>query len=114
MHSDQTARFLLETKSGVPLRVASLQQGRPCFVVQLQQRFDARPPHGHLHRQVEQPRIAMSHFTSSEQLLNDALAGGVVRNAERFVLDVLAQARRIDFDGGLWNGLVKAGIAGRP
>lgn len=56
----------------------------------------------------------MSHFASSEQLLNDAFAGGVVRNTERFVLDVLAEARCVDFDGGLWNGLIQAGIAGRP
>lgn len=56
----------------------------------------------------------MSHFASSEQLLNDALAGGVVRYAERFVLNVLAEACRVDFDGCLRNGFVQAGIAGRP
>lgn len=56
----------------------------------------------------------MSHFASPEQLLNDTFAGGVVRNAERFVFDVLAEACRVDFDGGLWNGLIQAGIAGRP
>lgn len=56
----------------------------------------------------------MSHLASSQQLLHDTLAGGVVRDAQRFVLDVLAKARGIDFDGGLWDGFVQAGVAGRP
>lgn len=45
--------------------------------------------------------VSLGGYLPPEQLLNDAFAGGVVRNAERFVFDVLAEACRVDFDGGL-------------
>lgn len=56
----------------------------------------------------------MAHFASSQQLLHDTLAGRVVRDSQRFVLDVLPQAGGVDFDGGLRYRLVQAGIAGGP
>uniref|UniRef100_A0A8D8F9C8 (northern house mosquito) hypothetical protein n=1 Tax=Culex pipiens TaxID=7175 RepID=A0A8D8F9C8_CULPI len=93
--------------------MARLQQRRPGFVVELQYGFDARSAHGHLHRQVEQPWVSVSHFASSQQLLHDTLAGGVIRDSQRFVLNVLAQTGGVDFDGGLRYGFVQARVAGR-
>lgn len=72
--------------------MAGLQQGGPGVLVEGQDRAHVGPSHGHLHRQVEEPGVPVSHPVFVEQVLDNLSARRFVRYAERLVLDVRSEA----------------------
>jgi hypothetical protein len=56
------------------------------------------PADDHLHRQVEELWVLVSHAEFAEQRLDHLVACRRTRNGQSFVLDVWSQALRVHFD----------------
>lgn len=87
--------------------MTTLQHGRSGLIVQGQVSPYSSLPHGHLHAQIEQFRVAVLHFVFAQKRPNHFFATGLERDAQCFVFDVRAQTFGIYFDGCLCNKLSK-------
>lgn len=86
---------------GITARMAGLQDSWPRILVERQNGAHVGSSYGHLHDQVKQSRIAMSHAILVQKVLHDLATGRLVSDTQGLVFDVRSQAIGIDLDGGL-------------
>lgn len=81
--------------------MTGLEQCGTCLILQFEQRLDARLPDHHLHREVEQPRVTVSHLAAAQDLPHHLLRCRLPLHTQRLVFDVDAKTGRVDLYCGL-------------